>query len=226
MKTSLTCYESPDDWYDHLPWVLLALRSTPKQDLSNYSPTELLFGYLVRLPREFFEEWDTNTCFEPGPDFAPNFSRLITSLSYFQPRKTNKQRFLDPSLFTVETTHVYVQIDNHKPPLSFVYKGPYKIIDTNPKYFVLDIKGKLDKILVNRLKVAYLSTETLNNEILLDTSPSQLTCLLPSNRASCDETPNARFDLNNPDSPETLPITCRIGRPIQRPAYLDDYVLQ
>ena len=146
LKTSLTCYGSPNDWYDHLPWVLLALRNTPKQDLSNYSPTELLFRDSVRLPGEFFEERDANTCSEPGPDFAPNLFRFITSLPYFQPRKTNKQRFLDPTFFAVETTHVFVRIDNHKPPLSCVYKGPYKIVDRNPKYFALDIKGKLDKI--------------------------------------------------------------------------------
>ena len=226
LKTSLTCYGSPNDWYDHLPWVLLALRNTPKQDLSNYSPTELLFGDSVRLPGEFFEERDANTCSEPGPDFAPNLSRFMTSLPYFQPRKTNKQGFLDPALFGVETTHVYVPIDNHKPPLSFVYKRPYKIVDRNLKYFALDIQGKLDKISVDRLKVAYLNIDTLNNQILLDTSPSQPTPLFSSNRASCDETPTALSDSNDPDNPVTLPITSRVGRPIRRPAFLDDYVLQ
>ena len=141
-------------------------------------------------------------------------------------KKNNKQRFLDPALFAVETTHVYVRIDNHKPPLSFVYKGPYKIVDRNPKYFALDIKGKLDKISVDRLKVAYLNIDSLNNEILLDTSPSQPTPLFSTNRASCDETHTAFSDSNDPDNPMTLPITSRVGRPIRRPAYLDDYVLQ
>ena len=167
------------------------------------------------MPEEYFEKWDTNTRFEPGPNFAPNFSRFIASLPYFELCKDHKQRFLDPSLFAVETTRVYVQIDNHKPSLSFVYKGPYKIIDRNPKYFVLNIKGKLNKILVHCLKVAYLSIETLNNEILLDTYPSQQTHLFPSNRASCDDTPSGQ---NSPDSPDTLPITsaysqaCLFGR--------------
>ena len=98
-KIGLTCYRIPDDWYDHLPWVLLALKNTPKQDLINYFPAELLFGDSVRLLGEFFEERDANTRFEPGPDFVPNLSRFITFLPYFQPRKTNKQRFLDSSLF-------------------------------------------------------------------------------------------------------------------------------
>ena len=151
-------------------WSCWQQRNTPKQDLSDYSPIESLFGDSDRLPKEFFGKRDTNTCFEPGPNFSPNLSWFIMSLPYFQSRKANKQRFLDPSLFAVETIHVYVRIDNHKPPLSFVYKGPYKIIDRNPKYFVLDIEGKLDKISFDHLKVAYLSIETLNNEILLDTS--------------------------------------------------------
>ena len=114
------------------------------------------------MPGEFFEELDPNTRFDRGSDFAPNLSQFITSLPYFQPRKTHKKRFLDFSLFAVETTHVCVQIDSHKPPLRFVYKEPCKIIDKKATHFVLVIKGKLDKISVNRLKVAHLTIESFN----------------------------------------------------------------
>ena len=201
LKTNLICYGSPYDWYDHIPRVELALINTPKQDLSNFSPTKLLFGDSARLSGEFFEERDPNTRFEAGLDIAPNLYRFITSLPYFHPRNIHKQRLLDPFLFSVEITHVCVRIDNHKSPLTFVYMGPYKNIVRNPKYFVLDFKGKLDKILVDHLKVAHLSIETLNNEILLSTLPSKPTGLFPSSRASCDDTPTTITNLNSPDSP-------------------------
>ena len=56
LKTSLKCQEDASQWYDRLPWVMLALRNMPKQDLSDFTPSELVFDQPVRLPGEFFEE--------------------------------------------------------------------------------------------------------------------------------------------------------------------------
>ena len=91
---------------------------------------------------------------------------------------------------------------------------------------MLDIKGKLDKISLDRLKIAYLSFEALNNEMLLGTSLLQPTTLFASNKASCDNMPTTITDQNSPDSPETLSIMSRVGRSICRSAYLKNYVLQ
>ena len=54
IKTSLKCHEEPNEWYDQLPWTLLALRNMPKEDLDFSTPSDLLFGQPVRLPGEFF----------------------------------------------------------------------------------------------------------------------------------------------------------------------------
>ena len=54
LKSSLRCTGNPSLWYDHLPWVLLAMRNTPKEDLCHASPCELVFGESMRLPGEFF----------------------------------------------------------------------------------------------------------------------------------------------------------------------------
>ena len=140
LKTSLTCYGSSNDWYDHLPWVLQALRNTPKQDLSNHSPTKLLFGDSIGLPEEFFEERTANTCFEPGPEFPRNLSRFIRSLPYFYPRKANKQRFLDffsrlrPHMFRYELI-----ITNHH--LALYTKDHTKLLIETPSTLCFTLRA-------------------------------------------------------------------------------------
>ena len=54
LKSSLRAYENSSDWYDNFPWVLLALRNSPKQDLHSLSQSDFVFGQPVRLPGEFF----------------------------------------------------------------------------------------------------------------------------------------------------------------------------
>ena len=54
LKSSLRAYENSSDRYDNLPWVLLALRNSPEQDIHSLSPSYFIFGQPVRLPGEFF----------------------------------------------------------------------------------------------------------------------------------------------------------------------------
>ncbi|VDL91784.1 unnamed protein product [Schistocephalus solidus] len=49
LKTSLRATDNPENWMDHLPLVLLGIRSALKSDL-HCSTAELVFGATVRLP--------------------------------------------------------------------------------------------------------------------------------------------------------------------------------
>ena len=51
LKDSLRARLAGTDWLSHLPWVLLGLRATPKED-SNVSSAELLYGCALTLPGE------------------------------------------------------------------------------------------------------------------------------------------------------------------------------
>ena len=82
-KTRSTCYGSPDDLYDHLSWVLLALRNTPKQDLSHYSPIELLFGDSVCFAGEFLKSGTPIFVLNQSQVFLQIFPGFTTSLPYF-----------------------------------------------------------------------------------------------------------------------------------------------
>jgi hypothetical protein len=40
------------DWHDHLPWVMLGIRASFRED-SKYSPAEVVFGSQLILPGQF-----------------------------------------------------------------------------------------------------------------------------------------------------------------------------
>lgn len=59
LKAALTAHESPH-WTQHLPIVLLALRSTVKQDIGA-APADLVYGTSLRLPGKLFHAAPTET---------------------------------------------------------------------------------------------------------------------------------------------------------------------
>ena len=47
-------------WSDHLPWVLLGIRTSPKEDLGT-SPAELVYGANLTVPGDFITRPDDLT---------------------------------------------------------------------------------------------------------------------------------------------------------------------
>ena len=54
LKMALKCAEAPTEWYNNLPWALLALRNLPKENLEHLLSNDLVFGDKLCLPGEFF----------------------------------------------------------------------------------------------------------------------------------------------------------------------------
>ena len=162
LKTSLKCHENASAWFDQLPWTVLALRNTPKEDLQNSTPTELVFGQPVRLPGEFFDK----SLEEDSPDrnFVNNLATFISNVQFSPPRTTNRPSYIDPKLIDPTTTHVYIRIAKRQPPFHPAYLGPYQIVDRHPKYFEINMRTHVERVTIDRLKPAYLSISTLNQE--------------------------------------------------------------
>ena len=131
LKASLRAYEEPSQWYHNLPWVLLALRNSPKQDSHSLSPTNFVFGGPVGLPREFYApvfggpvrlprefyapETDAPT---PTHDYISNFSKYIANLTYHQPRATHRHSYLDPTLFSSQCIFAQIHTSHPWPPIT------------------------------------------------------------------------------------------------------------
>ena len=75
------------------------------------------------------------------------------------------------------TGFVYVRHDAHCGPLQRPYTGPFKILETAEKHFVLNINGRRDAVSVDRLKVAYGQDTRLYPPPLHPTQWNNLHCL-------------------------------------------------
>ncbi|XP_013162511.1 PREDICTED: DNA replication licensing factor mcm4-like [Papilio xuthus] len=103
---------APQKWTESLPWVLLGVRSSFKEDL-NASSAELLYGEPLRLPGEFFD-----------PDLASTdhvFLREDAVRASLQPAYTGPHKVMSRSdkSFTllINGKEVTVSIDRLKPAL-------------------------------------------------------------------------------------------------------------
>jgi len=165
LKTCIKSHNDPNHWYDQLPWALMALRNSPKEDLADFSPTDLVFGQPIRMPGEFFNVYESDTSVDTNT-FMNKFGNFNHLMSYMQPRRTTRSSYVDKVLFQPETTHVYVRVDSHRPPLCPPYKGPYRILRRYDKYFEIDLRTHMDRVSIDRLKAAHLSVSTLNEDLI------------------------------------------------------------
>ena len=83
----------------------------------------------------------------------------------------------------MQSKFVYVRVDSHKKPLQRPHDGPFRIISTGNKFFMLDINGRQEKISVDRLKLAFIGNHS-------STMDPETTLPIPTDHLSHDETPS------------------------------------
>lgn len=140
LKDALRARLAGTDWPEHLPWILLGLRSSPKED-SGISSAELVYGIPLSLPGEFLSVG------EPPPEAFAEHLRATTFLPTRPvPRTTGK------TSLGVSTSHVYVKRGNKQNTLNTVFMGPYAVVEKRPKYWIIDLGGRHESTTVDRLK--------------------------------------------------------------------------
>ncbi|XP_064472886.1 uncharacterized protein LOC135387718 [Ornithodoros turicata] len=152
LKAALKTSEFPERWSEHLPLVLLGIRSAIKD--CGASAADLLYGGPLRLPGEFFAPGATQPLPDPQ-DFATRLSSFCATLRAPSYRPSSDRRvFVHPDLAT--TTHVFVRHDGHRQPLQNPYDGPYLVQSHRPKSFTLLINGRSEVVSTDRIKPAYM----------------------------------------------------------------------
>ena len=132
------------EWPSHLPWILLGLRSAPKED-HNVSAAELLYGVPLALPGELVD-----TAEPPAASFLENLRRSPTSLPT-RPLRGPPPSDTPPKALAA-ANFVFIRRGAPGPPLSPLYDGPYLVVKRGPKVFTLQIGGRQDTVSVDRLK--------------------------------------------------------------------------
>jgi hypothetical protein len=146
LKEALRARLDNQDWPSHLPWVMLGLRSAPKEDCG-LSSAEMVYGEALTLPGEFLE-----ASTPPGDSFLQLLRERMTR---FQPPPTRPVE-VKPASQQEAALHkadfVYVKKGAVASSLSPLYSGPYRVISRGEKTFQVDIGGRAEVISADRLK--------------------------------------------------------------------------
>ncbi|KAJ8401708.1 hypothetical protein AAFF_G00376790 [Aldrovandia affinis] len=151
MKAALRASLKDGNWLDKLPWVMLGLRTAPKEDLQS-SSAELVYGQPLRVPGEFMP----NTA-DPW-SAAVQRASLLDSARVFAPVPTTQHGVptsqVPPGLRSAG--YVFIRHDAHRGPLQPPYDGPFRVLEHGPKHLVVDIGGRPEHVSVDRVKLAHL----------------------------------------------------------------------
>ena len=149
MKAALRAALTDSNWIDRLPWVMLGLRSAPKEDLQS-SSAELVFGQPLRVPGEFLA--DASTPWSASAH-RPTFRDAAMVFKPVPAHHCLPQSYIPKDLMSAG--YVFVRHDAHRSPLQPPYDGPFRVLEAGPKSFVVDIGGNQEHISVDRLKPAH-----------------------------------------------------------------------
>ena len=146
LKSSLKARLGGPNWLDELGWVLLGLRTAPKEDLEA-SVAELVYGETLRVPGEFF----SHSTSSPN-----NLDTLRSQVQSFLPKATSNHgrctSQIHSSLLT--SKYVFIRCDSLRKPLQRPYSGPYKVLERKEKTFLVNMSGRSEHISIDRLKPA------------------------------------------------------------------------
>lgn len=158
LKAALKCHNS--SWSDALPLVLLGIRATLKPEL-DASPAEMLYGQTISLPGDFIEKSNDLTV---QHDFIKELRSIMNEI---RPVGTSNhatdRTFIQKDL--AHCTHVFLRDDTVRKPLKKPYDGPYKIIKRDDKSFDLQIKERVVKVSIDRVKAAFLPNDETSEPV-------------------------------------------------------------
>lgn len=195
LKSALRARLTGPDWCRELPWVLLGIRTTPKEDLG-CSSAEMVFGAPLTVPGDFIPNF---------PDSAINsdhsLRQLRETVRSVIPMPTSQH---GPTVTSIppglqQTKFVFVRRDAHRTPFQRPYEGPFKVIEPGCKTFKVNVGGQTSIISIDRLKPAHVDPE------------QQVRVAIPKRRGRPPQSSNVK-----PSPPPQY--TTRSGRRVKAPS--------
>lgn len=150
LKSALRARLSGPSWIQELPWVLLGIRTAPKEDLG-CSSAEMVYGAPLTVPGDFLPSQGKYTATDL------HLRQLRDQVRSFVPVPTSQHGAVSTSVPAnlQQAKFVFICRDAHCTPLQRPYEGPIKVIQPCPKTFQVDIGGETKTISVDRLKPAH-----------------------------------------------------------------------
>ena len=161
------------NWFDHLPWVLLGLRTTVKDDLG-CSPAELVYGSPIAIPGDCLPT-------TAAPSTAEHLATLHRAVDRLKPTSTSHHTApVKPASGLPPSQHVFIRRDGHRAPLSPAYDGPFKVIKQTDKVVTIERGSTTDTISVDRCKPAALEDGTAMQQPLPRGRPPRTASAAPT----------------------------------------------
>ena len=212
-------------WLQHLPFVLLGMRSSIRED-SQCSPSDLVFGAPLRLPGDMLS---SSASLPLASDFAARLRSVMTAavpmpVSY---HGTQTSR-LDPALQS--SAHVFLRVDAVRRPLVPPYVGPFKVLRRGPKTFDILQQGKTATVTIDRLKPAFTlpGSADVDRRVPLPTvdvpvgAPAPGSAVVDAAAAAVDaEADVSPVPVAPRLDPDSWPLPTRYGRQPRPPARLN-----
>ena len=154
LKSALRARLTGPDWVDELPWVLLGIRTAPKEDLAT-SSAELVYGTPITVPGDFLRTASETTA---PSSLLPELRRRVGNLVPVPTAWHGTSPTYDP-VDLHRSQFVFVRRDAHRTSLQPPYDGPFKVLEHGPKTFKVDVGGRTETISVDRLKPAHLDVD-------------------------------------------------------------------
>nr|XP_039260864.1 uncharacterized protein LOC120337210 [Styela clava] len=154
MKSAIKAQLNDSNWLDVLPWVLLGIRTAPKEDLTA-SSAELVYGAPLTVPGDFISDSKDNSC--PTTNLRLLRER-VGSLAPIPSSHHGPFRARMPAALN-QAKFVFIRRDAHRSPLQRPYEGPFEVLQHGNKTFKVQIGNRSETISVDRLKPAHLDLD-------------------------------------------------------------------
>ena len=121
LKNSLRARLASSSWFEHLPWVLLGLPTSPKED-SATSSSEAVYGSDLILHGRFLEVQEP-----PTNQFYKDLKNSMSGFQPVPPRHNTPAAAVLPEVIPEELSScplVFIRKDGHIAPLAPLYEGP------------------------------------------------------------------------------------------------------
>ena len=194
---SRACSTGSSSWMDHLPFVLLGLRSAIKED-SGVSPAALVYGSALRLPGDMVSP---STPAVSASDFAQHLQTVMSKAAPMPVVRHGQAPVrVDDNLS--RASHVLLRVDAVRRPLVPPYLGPFPVLERGPKTFLILKNGKEVTVTIDRLKPAFVSLPVPPND-----SSSAAAVARPPSDSGLDSPPAAIFTRSGRASRPVRPFS-------------------
>jgi len=140
-----------NSWYDDLPYVLLGLRTTIKEDIKA-SPAELIFGKNPRLPADIIPDQDTHTDTE---SFLKDLRKTLKQTKSTPTRVKQPTKPFSIPANLKNATHVWLRLPNPT-SLKRPYTGPFPVVTLKHNTIVIQHANGPTEVGYERVKPAHL----------------------------------------------------------------------